>query len=221
MAILPTSVRGIDGTFIRHVRQFVTDGKELAAIHSQLTEQLLQFGAKFRELWKRAKELDAGDHGKHGEYLRRELMALIGDKGKTIQSNWRTIGEAAPKLLPYKDSLPPIRETLAEIAKSAMEGKPVQRWIEQGKIDSKSSVREVRALTRTTKAKHRSASPDAQRYVTVTVVLDATYGDAAKLFLELLKAEQVVRYKSHKSFDHALKAELGREMYAALKAKAA
>jgi len=221
MASLPTNVKGIDGAFIRRVRQFVAEGKDLAAMHSHLTERLLKFGAKFRELWAHAKKLDAGDHGTHGDYLRRELIALIGDKGKTIQSDWRTIGEAAPHLLPYKDSLPPTRETLAEIARAQIKGKPIERWIEQEKLGSDSSVREVRALTRPKKAKNRSATADAQRYVTVTVMLDATYGEAAQLFRSLLDSPQVVKIKSHKSFHEALKSALGPENYDALKAKAA
>lgn len=225
MEKLPASVSGIDGTFIRRVRQLVSEGGELAAIHSNLTERLLEFGVKFRDLWDYAKKLDAGDHGKHGEYLRRELVELIGGKSKTIQSNWRTIGEAAPKLLPYKDSLPPTRETLMEVAKAAMKGKPIERWIEQKKLNGQSSVREVRALTRPKKvrpkkAKNRSAAADAQRYVTVTVTLNTNYGEAAKLFLDLLKSRQVIRYKSDKGFDEALREEL-REAYDTLKTKAA
>lgn len=218
MTTLPTIVSEIDGTFLQRVRQLATEEKELADIQSNLTERLLQIGVKFRELCEYAKKLDVGDSGKHIDYLRQQL---IGNKSKTIQSDWRTIGEAAPQLLRYKDSLPPTREALVELARATNNGKPVERWIDQKKLSAASSVRDVRALTRIKKAKKRSAAADAQRYVTVTVTLNTNYGEAARLLLNLLKSKQVIRYKSHKSFDDALKAGLGPENYDTLKAKAA
>ena len=221
MATLPRSVRGLDGAFLRHVRAFVTEGKELAAIHTNLTTRLLKFGAQFQELWAQAKQLDAGDKGKHGEYLHRELIALIGNKSKTIQSDWRSIGVAAPQLLEYKASLPPSREILAELARASINGKPVERWIEQEKVTAESTVREVRALTRTQKPAARRKAVDAQRYVTVNLVLDTSYGEAARLLLDLLQSKQVLKVKSHNSFRDALKAELGPDRYDALKDKVA
>lgn len=221
MPTVPITLNNINGAFSRSVHQFVTEGNELATIHRNLTERLLKFGAKFRDLWKQAKKLDAGEHGIHGNYLRKELIKLIGSENKTIRSQWMTIGAQATKLLPYKDSLPPTREILAEIARAEKDGKPIERWIEQDKLDYDSSVRDVRALTRTKKAKNRSAAANAQRYVTVTVTLNANYGDAAKLFLSLLHADEVLTIKSHKSFSEALKAELGQDTYDTIKGKLA
>lgn len=227
MATVPINQSSINGAFSRSVQQFVIEGNELATIHRNLTERLLKFGAKFRDLWNQAEKLDEGDHGIHGAYLRKELIKLIGSENKTIRSQWMTIGAQAPKLLPYKDSLPPTREILAEIARAEQKGKPIEQWIEQNKLGFNSSVRDVRALTRTKKTKNRkkpknrSAAADAQRYVTVTVLLKATYREAATLFLDLLESQQVVHYKSHKGFHEVLKDELGEERYAALKAKAA
>jgi|CXWL01.1.fsa_nt_gi hypothetical protein len=218
MATVPITSSSINGAFSRSVQQFVTEGDELATIHRNLTERLLKFGAKFRDLWNQAKKLDAGDHGIHGNYLRKELLKLIGSENKTIRSQWMTIGAQAQKLLPHKDSLPPTREILAELARAEQEGKPIERWIEQDKLGYDSSVRDVRALTRT---KKRSAAANAQRYVTVTVRLNANYGEAAKLFLSLLHAEEVLTIKSHKSFSEALKAELGQDTYDTIKGKLA
>jgi hypothetical protein len=218
MATVPNKPSGINGAFSRDVQQFVTEGNELATIHRNLTERLLKFGAKFRELWKQAKKLDAGDHGIHGDYLRKELIELIGSENKTIRSQWMTIGSQAPKLLPYKESLPPTREILAEIARAKKEGKPIQRWIEQDKLDYDSSVRDVRALTR---KKNRSAAANAQRYVTVTIRMDTTYGDAAKMLLSILQIPEIVSIKSHKSFNEALKSTLGQAAYETIKGKLA
>lgn len=218
MATVPINQSSINDAFSRSVQQFVTEGNELATIHRNLTERLLKFGAKFRDLWNQAKKLDAGDHGIHGDFLRKELIKLIGSENKTIRSQWMTIGAQATKLLPYKDSLPPTREILAELARAEKDGKPIERWIEQDKLGYDSSVRDVRALTRT---KKRSAIANAQRYVTVTVTMNTSYGEAAKLFMELLKAKEVLTFKSHKSFHEALKAELGPATYVTIKDKAA
>lgn len=215
MPTVPITLTNINGAFSRSVHQFVTEGNELATIHRNLTERLLKFGAKFRDLWKQAKKLDAGDHGVHGDYLRKELIKLIGSENKTIRSQWMTIGAQATKLLPYKDSLPPTREILAELARAEKDGKPIERWIEQDKLGYDSSVRDVRALTRT---KNRSAAADAQRYVTVTVTLNPDYGEAAKLFLDLLKSPQVIHYNSDQSFTNSLKHEM-REEFAVIEHK--
>ncbi len=218
MGTVPSKLSSVNGAFSRDVQQFVTEGNELATLQRNLTERLLQFSVKFRELWNRAKVLDAGDHGIHADFLRKELIKAIGSENKTVRSQWMTIGAQAPALLQYKDSLPPTREILAEVARAKKEGKPIQRWIEQDKLGFDSSVRDVRALTR---KKNRSAAANAQRYVTVTVTLDANYGKAAKLFRSLLDAEEVLEIKSHKSFRDALKAELEQDTYETIKGKLA
>jgi len=215
MATVPGKPDSINKAFSRSVQQFVTEGSELATIHRNLTERILKFGAKFRDLWNQAKKLDAGDHGIHGDYLRKELLKLIGSENKTIRSQWMTIGAQANKLLPFKDLLPPTREILAELARAKKDGKPIERWIEQDKLGYDSSVRDVRALTR---KKNRSAAANAQRYVTVTIRMDTTYGEAAKLFLDLLKSPQVIHYNSDQSFTNSLKHEM-REEFALIEHK--
>lgn len=206
-------------SFTSEVRQLAADAKELSQSYADLTERMLKFAERIMKLWEEASTLDGNkDNGQHKAHFLKALQQIINTDNRSIWSRWVTIGKHAKDLLPHKAALPPQRDSLYAVALANKEGKPLERWIDDGKITRESTMREVQLLCR---KKKRSAAADAQRYVTVTVTMNTSYGEAAKLFMELLKAKEVLTFKSHKSFHEALKAELGQDRYDALKAKAA
>ena len=206
-------------SFTSEVAQLAADAKELSKSYADLTGRMLKFAERIMKLWEEANTLDGNkDHGQHQAHFLKALEQVVKTDNRSIWSRWVTIGKHAKDLLPYKAALPSQRDSLYAVALANKEGKPLERWIDEGKLTRESTMREVQSLCR---KKKRSAAANAQRYVTVTVTLNTNYGESAKLFLDLLNSPQVVRYKSHKSFHEALKAELGQERYDALKAKAA
>ena len=206
-------------TFTTHVKTLASDAKDLSKSYADLTERMLKFAGRFNTLWDEAHALDGNkDHGQHKTHFLKVLGQVVNTDNRSIWSRWNTIGKQVKELLPYKADLPPQRDSLYELAKATKAGKSLERWIDDKKLTSESTMREVKSLTG---KKNRSAAANAQRYVTVTVTLNTNYGEAAKMFLELLKAPEVLTFKSHKSFHEALEAELGPESYDTLKDKAA
>lgn len=206
-------------SFTTEVRQLTADAKALSQSYADLTGRMLKFAERITKLWEKAAQLDSDtENGQHQAHFRKAFGQLLNTDNPSIWSRWVTIGKHAKDLLPYKSALPPQRDSLYAVALASKEGKPLEQWIGKGKITRETTMREVQSLCR---KKKRSAAADAQRYVTVTVMLDATYGEAAQLFRPLLDSPHVVKIKSHKSFHEAMKAALGPENYDALKAKAA
>jgi hypothetical protein len=146
--------------FIKRVESLASEGSALAMSYADLSERMLKFAQKIQALSEQAQELDAGDNGgRHRKHLRQVLMKTLGTESESVVSKWLTIGEQAQVLLPLKDSVPPQRESLYELAKAADANKPIERWIDDEKLTVNSTVREVLKLTKTKKrAKKKTAT---------------------------------------------------------------
>ena len=206
-------------TFTTQVEHLAGEAKDLSKSYADLTERMLKFADRFRTLWGKASALDGNnENGQHKAHFLKVLGEVVSTDNRSIWSRWVTIGKQAKELLPHKAALPPQRDSLYALALATKEGKRLERWIDDGKLTNESTIRDVLSLTR---KKNRRTAANAQRYVSVTVTLDTNYGEAAKLFLPLLHAQEVLRVKSHKSFGEALKAELGQDIYETIQDKLA
>ena len=206
-------------TFTTQVEQLAGEAKDLSKSYADLTERMLKFADRFRTLWGKASALDGNnDNGQHKAHFLKVLGEIVNTENRSIWSRWVTIGKQAKELLPHKAALPPQRDSLYALALATKEGKRLERWIDDGKLTNESTIRDVLSLTR---KKNRRTVANAQRYVSVTVTLNTNYGEAAKLFLPLLQAQEVLTVKSHKSFSEALKAELGQDTYETIQGKLA
>lgn len=167
-------------SFTSEVRQLAAEAKELSQSYESLTERMLKFAERIMKLREKATQLDGDpENGQHQAHFRKAFRQLLNTDNDSIWSRWVTIGKHAKDLLPHKAALPPQRDSLYAVALATKEGKPLEQWIDKGKITRESTMREVQALCR---KKKRSAAADAQRYVTVTIALDTNYGKAAMLF---------------------------------------
>jgi hypothetical protein len=105
--------------------------------------------------------------------------------------------------MPFKNSLPPQRECLYELALAAEGNKPIQKWIDDKRLTIDSTVREVMAL-----GKKKSRKKREKEYLATVTLLFQTYGDAAATLKELMLSEQDFRIRAHQSFAGALKAAI-------------
>jgi hypothetical protein len=193
----------IDATFVRRVAALATDGHALAKSYADLTARMIRFAERFNEIWNEAKRLDKADRGRHHEHLRGQIAKAVGTDRQDVWSKWNTIGSQAPKLLEYKKSLPPQRESLYEVALALDEKKPVERWIENSAITSTSTVREVAALR-----KGKKRQPRQRSYLASVIVEFQTYDEAADAMKQLLLSDHDFRIRSHQAFDEAVKSKM-------------
>jgi hypothetical protein len=199
-------------------QSLIRDWKDLNQAYQNFAIKKLRFAEQIAKIWHEAKELDTVQRGEANQnHLREQLRQIIQSDDKSILSKWVGIGTNAQALLPYADSLPAQRDSLYALSTAIGKRKPIQRWIENGKLTSESTVREVFALT-TTKKKPQSGAHK-QRMVSVTIEISADYASAATLLAPLLFEKDIVRMRSDKAFTSAMKSELGQESFAGVSEK--
>jgi len=139
------------------VSQLGKQWRELNGAYKDFTKKKLAFAQKVAKLWDRAKKMDETSGGEFNEtYLKEELRELIQSDSKSVLSKWVSIGQNAPALLPYAQSLPPQRDSLYALSLASEKRLPIHRWISKGSLSSESTVRQVLTLTKrkkTTKVK--------------------------------------------------------------------
>ena len=205
------SNKNLDKSFSDGVFELTAEWKKLHAAHHRLAEMTIHFGKKIQALTQRARNIDKGVDGAHERYLREQISAQIGTSNPSILSKWVAIGAQAPALLAFKNSLPNTRDGLYEIALAAEEKKPIERWIEQGKLSAESSVRDVQALRR--KKKKRSASKSPHKYISVTLTIESSYSAAAIALIPIVQNAVVIKVSCESGFREVVKSELGKEQY--------
>jgi hypothetical protein len=196
--------------FQNKVTSLAEEGRELAKSYSALSARMLHFAEKFRRLLEEARTLDNDndDDGAHQQFLRSALADAVQSSSPSTWSKWSMIGAQAKMLLPYKDSIPPQRECLYELALASKEGKPISRWVKNNDLNSSSTVRDVMSLRHPKRRKAR------QREFLASVTLNFhSYEDAANALADLLRSNVEFRVSSHQAFAEALKSILGASGY--------
>lgn len=208
----------VDTSIRTSVKTLISDWKELNAAYEDFARKKLLFAQRIKQIWDKAKQLDGKLKGEANQnHFREQLAEIIESDNKSILSRWVRIGDNAKELLPYATSLPPQRDAIYELSLALERKRPIQRWIDSGKLSTESTVREVIALAR---GKKRSAVVvRKQRNTLVTVEVSGSSADAAKLFSEMLFKTNVVSIKSNQAFTSAIKELLGKERVANVEEK--
>jgi hypothetical protein len=193
-------------------QSLIRDWKELNQAYQNFAVKKLRFAQQVARIWSEAKALDSEQSGEANQtHLREQLRQIIQSDDKSILSKWVGIGTHAQALLPYADSLPSQRDSLYALSTAINKKKPIQKWIESGKLSTESTVRDVFALT-TPKKKTQSVA-QRQRTVSVTIEMTGDYEDAARVLAPLVFEKTVVSLRSDKAFKSAIKSELGQEAF--------
>jgi hypothetical protein len=111
-------------------------------------------------------------------------------------------------------ALPPQRDSLYALSTAIDKKKPIQKWIESGKLSTESTVREVVALSSSKRAKKTEARK--QRGVSVTLEFSGNYQRAAELLSQVISDDDVVSVSSDKAFKSALAQELGKSAFTSI-----
>ena len=221
----PTQVSTVrDRAFEKDVNALAREGKKLVDSYSDLTERMLSFAQKFEQLWEQAKSLDGTDRGQHHTYLRDALSDLVNTSNKSIQSRWVTIGYNAKALLPYKNVLPPYRDSLYELALAVESKEPVAEWVKKKQITTESSVRDLRSLRSPRRKQKKSKTAGkppksvSRSYPAAITLSFETFEAAAATLAPLLIDSAEFRVSAHQAFDAAIRAKLDSNDYERAKA---
>lgn len=211
------SLVNINTKFSERVAKLAVEGKQLAKAEATLAQYKLAFAQKVKALWDEAKRIDGSDNGEHQAYMRTQLTKIIQSKNPSILSKWITIGEYASALTPFKNSLPPQRESLYELAVTAKaDGKEhVRRWVKQGALTSETTFREVRSLRAALNKKAIATKP----HVTVTLTFNDDYDAVAQVLLALIQSDDVLGVKSDSRLRMKIMNELGDARFSAIEHK--
>ena len=200
------------------ISELTKQWKALNTAYENFARKKIEFAKEIARLWEQAKALDtdAGSEANQNHF-REQLREIIQSDNKTILSKWVGIGSRAEELLPYANSLPPQRDSLYAVSTAIDKKRPIQKWIDSGKLSPESTVREVVALSSTKRVKKQSAS--SQRNVSVSFEFSCTYQHAAAILANLIATEDVVLVRSERAFRSALAEAVGKEVFSGLSHK--
>jgi hypothetical protein len=200
------------------VSQLTKQWKELNSAYENFARKKIEFAREIARIWAQAKALDKDSNDDTNQnHFREQLREIIQSENKSILSKWVGIGTRANELLPYANSLPPQRDSLYAVSTAIDKNKPIQRWIDSGKLSTESTVREVLALSTPKKVKKTEAKR--QRSVSVTIEFSGNYQRAAELLSQVVSEDDVVSVSSDKAFKSALAQELGRDEFTSVAVK--
>jgi hypothetical protein len=194
------------------VTQLTKQWRELNSAYENFARKKIEFAQEIARIWGQAQELDReSDSDANQNHFREQLREIIQSDNKSILSKWVGIGSRAQELLPYANSLPPQRDSLYALSTAIDKKKPIQKWIESGKLSTESTVRDVVALSSPKRAKKTEARK--QRGVSVTLEFSGNYQRAAELLSQVISDDDVVSVSSDKAFKSALAQELGKNAF--------
>jgi len=186
--------------------------RDLNRLYEDFARKKIEFAQTVATIWTKAQELDRKlNSDANQNHFRTQLREIIQSDNKSILSKWVGIGTHAAELLPYANSLPPQRDSLYALSNAIEKNKPIQRWIDSGKLSAESTVREVMALSSTKKNKKNDAKK--QRNVLITLEFSKNYKQVAEFLAALLVDKMVVSVAADKAFRAALAEELGKEEF--------
>ncbi|MDH4079006.1 MAG: hypothetical protein OEU68_04245 [Nitrospira sp.] len=198
----------LTGTFATQVKELAADASDLSKSYADLTKRMLKFAHRFHELWEEARRLDGNkDNGQHAAHFHQILGSVVNTQNRSIWSRWNTIGKYTKQLVPHAVALPPQRDALYELALATKEGKRVGTWIENKKLTSESSFREVVALCK--KKTRATTKPGTSKNCAAVTLYFKDYDHAAKALQEIVTKAEVISIDSHEAFRQAIKGLLG------------
>jgi hypothetical protein len=202
----------VDKEMKEGVNRLTKQWRDLNRTYEDFARKKIEFAQTVAIIWTKAQELDRKlDSDANQNHFRTQLREIIQSDNKSILSKWVGIGNHAAELLPYANSLPPQRDSLYALSNAIEKNKPIQRWIDSGKLSAESTVREVMALSSPKKIKKNDSKR--QRSVSITLEFSKNYQQVAEFLAELITDEMVVSIAADKAFRAALAEELGKEKF--------
>ena len=194
------------------VTQLTKQWRELNSAYENFARKKIEFAQEIARIWSQAQELDReSDSDANQNHFREQLREIIQSDNKSILSKWVSIGSRAQELLPYANSIPPQRDSLYALSTAIDKKKPIQRWIDSGKLSSESTVRDVFSLT--SSKKRTKVSVQKERNVFVTIEFSTDFSQTATLLKDIVQDSSVLSVRSDKAFKSALQEILGRQKY--------
>ena len=194
------------------VIQLTKQWRDLNTAYENFARKKIEFAQEIARIWAQAQELDKeSDSEANQNHFREQLREIIQSDNKSILSKWVGIGSRAQELLPYANSLPTQRDSLYALSTAIDKKKPIQKWIDSGKLSTESTVREVIALSSPKRPKKTEAKR--QRSVLVTLEFSGNYQRAAELLSQVISEDDVLSVSSDKAFKSALAQELGKDAF--------
>jgi hypothetical protein len=137
----------VSSEFKKQVNRLLEEWKPIKQGYADLARRHLDFAKLIVQLWETARALDRKSKDDlHKNYMRQQLHALVQTDDQSILSRWRTIGAQADILLPVAKHLPSDRDHLYQLATAIKQEKPINDWIDQGKVHPLVSVNEIKLL---------------------------------------------------------------------------
>lgn len=192
--------------FLKRVESLASEGSALAISYADLSERMLKFAQKIQALSEQAQELDTDDSGgRHRKHLRQVLMKTLGTESESVVSKWLNIGERADVLLPLKDSVPPQRESLYELAKASKKMTLNKKWLRDEDITVNSTVREV---LKAVKGKRRTRQKREKEFNASVTISFRDYSDAFSSLKPLIDSGAECKVKAGEAFWAALESDI-------------
>jgi len=198
MATVPSTKVSQD--FKRQVNRLLEEWKPIKQGYADLAKRHLAFAKLIVELWETARALDRKvKDDLHKDYMRQQLQVLVNTDDQSILSRWRTIGAHADILLPVAKHLPSDRDHLYQLATAVKKEKPIQDWIDEGKVHPSVSVNEIKFLK--SEGVRKKSVAKATRTQSVTFIFSsdfeaATIVETLRSALESENFEAVIAEKS-------------------------
>ncbi len=176
MATVPSTQVSQD--FKRQVKRLLDEWKPIKQGYADLAKKQLAFAKLIVELWETARTLDRKSKDDlHKDYMRQQLQELVQTDDQSILSRWRTIGAHADILLPVAKHLPSDRDHLYQLATAVKKEKPIQDWIDEGKVHPSVSVNEIKFLK--SEGVRKKSVAKATRTQSVTFIFSSKFEAAA------------------------------------------
>jgi hypothetical protein len=174
--------------FKKEVGQLLERWKPIKQGYADLAKKHLDFAKLIVKLWETARALDRKVKGDlHKDYMRHQLQALVQTDDESILSRWRTIGAQADVLLPVAKHLPSDRDHLYQLATAVKKEKPINDWIDEGKVHPSVSVNEIKLLKTEGVRKKSIAKATRTQSVTFNFSSDIEAGVIVDILRDALK----------------------------------
>jgi hypothetical protein len=217
MAAVPS--KHVSQDFKKQVKGLLDEWKPIKQGYADLAKRHLAFAKLIVELWETARALDRkSKDDPHRDYMRQQLQVLVQTDDQSILSRWRTIGAQADILLPVAKHLPSDRDHLYQLATAVKKEKPIQVWIDEGKVHPSVSVNDIKFLKSEGARKKSVAQVTRTQSVTFNFSTDVEAKEIVQILRHAFESENFESVIAEKSVIAECETSL-RAIYARLKPK--
>jgi hypothetical protein len=187
--------------------QVKTEWLAVVKASDELATKQLAFAKTVKILFQEAERIDIANGTEENYALVKEkITKLIDSTSESVLSRWRTIGEFGDVLSKYVKNLPGTRDGIYEMALLVKKNKPIAKLIEQGKINSHSTINDIKGLVN-----KKKSTAKIDRYYSVTLLINSSEEDIADMFRGFLYEKSVIEIKLPKSVRAVYQTQFGKD----------